>query len=317
MIDERFSSDRMVQAYTSIAAVWENSEEILFQTSGSTGAPKQIGFTKNQVKLSAKRTADVFNLKKGASVFCALPEVYVAGKMMALRALINEWNLTWQTPSTFPVIERDYDFAVFTSQQLVQILDHDPSSLLRIKHILLGGGPISERLVELVNDLPSFIWEGYGMTETLTHIAIRNVKTDPYFMPLHGVRVEKNENENLIIEDTLLGLAKFQTNDVVEFIGEGFVVKGRTDNVIISGGVKIFPEEIERVLSAIVHRPFYIGSIQDDVLGNKLVLFVEGEEDLQLQQKIHELNLGIRKPREVFFQPIFKRTESGKIIREA
>ena len=127
----------------------------------------------------------------------------------------------------------------------------------------------------------------------------------------------KGEKGNLIIEDSWLKLPSFETTDVVEFVEDGFVVKGRLDHVIISGGVKIFPGEIESMLSTIMLQPYYISSLPDEVLGQKVVLYVEGEtQDFQLEE-INQLNLGIRKPREIILKPKFNRTASGKIIRES
>jgi O-succinylbenzoic acid--CoA ligase len=317
MINLALSGSDMILAYAEIEKEWNESEFISFQTSGSTGTPKVITFTKEQVIRSAQRTALFFNLNKNAEVFCALPPIYVAGKMMALRSIINEWNLTWQTPSSHPDIQSNYDFAAFTSQQCVEIIGSTPSSLNQIKNILLGGGPISEQIIQLANGITSNIWEGYGMTETLTHIAMRDVKVEKYFNPLKGVQFSQGEKGNLVIEDSFLNLPAFATNDIVEFVEERFVVKGRLDHVIISGGVKLFPEEIEGMLSIVIFQPYYISSMPDEVLGQKIVLVVEGDpQDFQLE-KINQLNMGIRKPREIIFKPKFNRTASGKIIRES
>ncbi len=316
MINLALSGSDMILAYAEIEKEWNESEFISFQTSGSTGTPKVITFTKEQVVRSAQRTATFFNLNKNDEVFCALPPIYVAGKMMALRAIINEWNLTWQTPSIHPNIQGNFDFAAFTSQQCVEIIGSTPSSLNRIKNILLGGGPISEGVVQFAKIATSTIWEGYGMTETITHIAMRNVKKEKCFSPLKGIQVFQGDKGNLIIEDSCLNLPAFETNDIVEFVEDGFVVKGRLDHVIISGGVKLFPEEIEQSLSNQMNQPFYISSLPDEALGRKVVLYVEGEPDDSLQYKIESMNLGIRKPREIIFKSKFNRTTSGKIIRE-
>lgn len=316
MINTAFSGLDMQEAYAAILEEWNSSEVITFQTSGSTGTPKTIFFTKEQVKRSAERTAEYFNLKENAEVFSALPSIYVAGKMMALRAIILNWNLTWQTPSATPLIAKNYDFAAFTSQQVSQMLEASSETLNGIQHVLLGGGPLSENANMLLNTVTTEVWEGYGMTETLTHIALRKVNEGKAFNALKGVNLNLGEKQNLIIQDNWLSLEAFETNDIVEFVGEGFMVKGRLDNVIISGGVKIFPEEIEKRLSQVIHQPFYISSRSDEVLGQKVVLYVEGDASNFQLEKINELNLGIRKPKEVFFKPKFNRTASGKIIRE-
>jgi O-succinylbenzoic acid--CoA ligase len=146
---------------------------------------------------------------------------------------------------------------------------------------------------------------------------MRNVKEDSFFRALKGVHFTQGEKENLTIEDSWLNLPVFETSDTVEFVEDGFIVKGRLDNVIISGGVKFFPEELEHTLSQVILQPFYISSLADEVLGQKIVLVVEGNpRDFQLE-KLDVLNMGIGKPKEVIFKPKFNRTASGKIIRES
>ena len=317
MINLALSGNDMILAYAEIEKEWNESELISFQTSGSTGTPKVITFKKEQVIRSAQRTASFFNVNNNAEVFCALPPIYVAGKMMALRAIILEWNLTWQSPSTHPEILKPFDFAAFTSQQCAQIIGSSPSELNNIKHILLGGGPVSNQIIHVANVAKSNIWEGYGMTETLTHVAMRDVKAQTFFRALKGVQFSQGERGNLIIEDSWLKLPSFETNDTIEFIEDGFVVRGRTDQVIISGGVKLFPEEIEGLLSEVILQPYYISSLSDEVLGQKVVLYVEGDTQHFQLEKINQLDLGIRKPREIIFKPKFNRTASGKIIRES
>jgi O-succinylbenzoic acid--CoA ligase len=317
MINEILSGKDMQDAYAAIENEWNNSQVISFQTSGSTGAPKVISFTKEQVIRSAERTGEFFNLKENAEVFCALPPIYVAGKMMALRAIILQCNLTWQSPSTFPTIDRTYDFAAFTSQQVSQMLASSPTALNEIQKVLLGGGPLSERAIALLENVSTNIFEGYGMTETLTHVAMRNVKEKSFFRALKGVQFTQGEKGNLVIEDSWLNLPVFETNDVVEFVEDGFIVKGRLDNVIISGGVKFFPEELERTLSQVILQPFYISSLPDEVLGQKIVLYVEGDKQHFKLEKMNHLDLGIGKPREIIFKPKFNRTASGKIILES
>ena len=317
MINEALSGSDMILAYAEIEREWNESEFISFQTSGSTGSPKVITFKKEQVIRSAQRTASFFNLNKNAEVFCALPPIYVAGKMMALRAIILDWNLTWQSPSTHPEILKPFDFAAFTSQQCARIIESSTSALNNIKHILLGGGPVSNQIIQVANGVTSNIWEGYGMTETLTHVAMRDVKAKTFFRALNDVQLSQGERGNLIIEDSWLKLPSFETNDTVELVEDGFVVKGRTDHVIISGGVKLFPEEIESILSTIILQPYYISSLPDEVLGQKVVLYVEGDTQHFQLEKINQLDLGIRKPREIIIKPKFNRTASGKIIRES
>jgi o-succinylbenzoate---CoA ligase len=153
----------------------EQNETVTFQTSGSTGAPKPLHFTLDQIKASALRTANAFNLSEGAAVFCALPAIYVAGKMMMFRSLFQQWQLFWQKPSALPDPIGKFDFGVFTVAQVVAMLERDIHSLNGFASILLGGGSITPRVVELLEKTTVRAFMGYGMTETLTHIALLEI----------------------------------------------------------------------------------------------------------------------------------------------
>ena len=308
---------------------WLSDSEIIdAQTSGSTGKPKKIKLSKKQMEASAQTTLDFFDLKAGDKALLCLPIKYIAAKMMMVRAFTGKLDLYCIPPSLNPVSEWTplLDFAAFTPAQLSELLKTESgvSFVKKIKKIILGGGPVPADLEQKTQMLDIHIWHTYGMTETMSHIALRKIngqnKSD-YFYPLPDVQLAENDSGCLIITAPYLGVYALETNDLVELQENGsFKILGRKDNVVNSGGVKLFPEQIEQKLSGLIKEPFYVGAVADDQLGEKLTLFVEsecrgeGEKDA-LEKLLKEKLSGLEIPRKIIFKKQFLRTESGKIIR--
>ncbi|MBE0650896.1 MAG: AMP-binding protein [Bacteroidales bacterium] len=309
---------------------WLSESEIInAQTSGSTGIPKKIELQKKYMEVSAKATLDFLGVEPGATALLCLPISYIAAKMMLVRAFIGKMDLYCVPPSLNPVSPWTpyLDFAAFTPAQLGKLMETGTGMafLKRINKIILGGGPVPQALEEKSQKLEAPIWHTYGMTETMSHIALRKINgTDrsDFFYPMPGVHIEKNTEECLVIDAQHLGVFNLVTNDIVELQADGgFSVLGRKDHVINSGGVKLFPEQIEHKLSTILSQPFFVGSLPDPNLGEKLVLFIESkipkDSDIhKLQELIKTKLTGFEIPKEILFLEKFDRTESGKIIRE-
>ena len=301
-----------------ICVALESQNGMNFQTSGSTGQPKTIFFTKEQIATSAQRTANYFNINSGDAVFSALPLNYVAGKMMVLRAYLLNWKLEFQEPSTLPKIEQNYKFAVFTPHQFIHILETTPEVFSRIETVLLGGGPLSDpNALRSIHKLPCQVYLGYGMTETLTHIAVRNLSEDELsYTPLEGVEVRSNENDILSINDNLLQLDWFETDDLVQISKNRFSITGRVSSVINSGGVKIFPESIEARIKHILTSEFYISSESDAKLGERVILISTSEvNELQRNQILKVLGK-IESPKAYIVTQQIEKTPSGKVVRK-
>ena len=305
------------------------SELIEAQTSGSTGTPKKIILRKKYMEVSAEATLDFLGIDTGATALLCLPISYIASKMMVVRSLVRKLDLYCIPPSLNPVSSwtPTIDFAAFTPAQLGKMMETDTglNFLKNIHKIILGGGPISYALEEKVQKLEAAIWHTYGMTETMSHIALRKVNSTDrsnFFYPMPGVQLEKNSEDCLVITAPHLGVFNLETNDIVEFQNDGgFRVLGRKDHAVNSGGVKLFPEQIEHKLSNLLSQPFYVGSLPDDNLGERLILYIESEkpEDTEFQKilsLIKENLTGFEVPKEILFIRKFNRTESGKIIRK-
>ena len=306
-----------------------DSDEMMAQTSGSTGQPKKIRLQKKFMKASARMTLDFFGLKPGDKALLCLPMRYIAAKMMVVRAFTGKLDLYCIEPKLYPYSEwtPELDFAAMTPAQVEKLLEtgEGTSFLSQIGKLLLGGSAISPVLEEKLSGLPTWVYHSYGMTETMSHIALRKVNgrdKSKFFIPLSGVGLSRDSEGCLCITAPHLGVYDLETHDVVEFSGDGsFRVLGRTDNVINSGGVKLFPEQIEQKLSQWISVPFYIGAQPDSLLGARPVLWIESEtwpeqEIAQLKQQMRQQLDKFEIPGQIIFMRVFDRTESGKIVRK-
>ncbi|MCO6149001.1 AMP-binding protein [Flavobacterium sp. NRK1] len=286
---------------------------IEMQTSGTTGAPKMIQVDKQAMVHSAMATGNFFDLQPGIRVLHCLPTQFVAGKMMLVRAFILGWDMDLVSPASNP-LERNYnsyDFAAMVPLQAQQSLE----KLQQIKKIILGGAKVSESLSKQLSVLPIAIYETYGMTETITHIAAKKIGEEA-FTTLPDVRISEDDRHCLVIDPYVICNEPVLTNDVVEIVDDKhFIWLGRYDNVINSGGVKLFPEQIEEKLSSKIQRRFFVKGMPDEKLGQKLVLVIEGEP-MEIDDKIFSKLGKFEKPKDILFVPHFAETVSGKVIRD-
>ncbi len=300
---------------------------VVAETSGSTGKPKKIRLKKQHMINSALATSRFFKLPVATTALLCLPADYIAGKMMFVRAMFLGWNLDTVVPSASPLdqVFKVYDFSAMTPFQL----DNSIARLHLIKKLIIGGGTVSPKISKMVQDSDSKIFETYGMTETCSHIAAKRLnpkkpKKEPRpFKLLPNVTIAQDDRGCLIIKAPNILDEEIVTKDVIEIVTyKKFIWKGRYDNVINSGGIKLFPEQIERKLNKIIDYRFFIGSMPDDSLGEKLVLFVEldfSEETLEkLKKKIDKLDSldKYEKPKKIYLIEKFEETPNGKIHRD-
>ena len=269
---------------------------------------------------SATLTANYFNCKSGTTAFLCLPGNFIAGKMMLVRAMAFGWNLTAVKPSSMPLqgLHNPFDFAAFTPMQLASLKPEEIQLLARFGVVIIGGAAISTALRRRLSDECENLYETYGMAETLSHVAVRKLTAEETpFQALDGITFNVDGNDRLQINASHIRLDFIQTNDVVELTGPGsFFYKGRFDRMINSGGVKLFAEVIERKLQSVLKVPFAISSLHDDILGQKVVLFVESPVDLNKDELHQTMMLHLDRyevPKEIRVVEKLERTESGKI----
>jgi O-succinylbenzoic acid--CoA ligase len=305
-----------------------------FQTSGSTGAPQKIKFNRSQIEASAKLTRQTFKLEKNQTALLCLDPEFIAGKMMIVRALEIGMDLVCIPPSANPLVELTNStiihFAAFVPYQLNTILNSSSSTgkLSQIKKVIVGGSQVQDNLIQKIHYLSTEFFETYGMTETLTHIAIRKLNLpENSFKTLPGVKVFLDERQCLNVQAEHLG-DPIRTNDLAEITSKGiFKIIGRYDNIINTGGAKVSPEDIERKIASIMNTnlngsEYFIGSMPDKTFGERVVLFIEGRgiDTNVIALLIELMRPALKKweaPKEIITIPTFRRTDSGKVNRKS
>lgn len=289
-------------------------------TSGSTGTPKRIRIQKADMVSSARATGEFLGLSSGDKALLSLSMDTIGGKMMVVRKLVLNLDLIVGDVSTDPLnnVNEEIQFAAMVPMQLAKILETNPCSLEKVKKLILGGGPVSPALIDQIQTFPTDIYHTFGMTETISHIALRklNHPLELDFHCLPGIHVTER-NGHLIIDATILNIMDLETNDAVALTSPtSFQWLGRTDFVINSGGIKLHPETLEEKLTALLPYPFFIVGEADEILGEKVVLFVEHAGNLRLKKSDFAYYLDTYSiPKIVRYVNQFTYTESGKVNR--
>jgi len=293
---------------------FDDKSYIELSTSGTTGTPKVIKIEKQAMLDSALATGDFFDLKPGDTMLHCLPTNYVAGKMMFVRSFILGLEMKFVEPNSDPLknIDEEFDFCAMVPLQAKNSLEKLKAG--KIKKLIIGGVKVHKALEQELVKLPMDIYETYGMTETITHIAAKKIGENS-FTVLPNVKVSIDDRQCLVIDAINISKDKIVTNDIVHLISDTqFSWEGRIDNVINSGGIKLLPERIEDKLSALIPRRYFVSGQPDETLGQKAVLYIEGEPMVIVDAVFAVLDK-FERPKEVVFIPMFQETATGKIKR--
>ena len=289
--------------------------EFTFHTSGSTGEPKPIVISRERLYLSAKMTGDWLKLEKGDVALLSLPPTYIAGAMVLVRALVHDLALILVEPCQNPLSQippQDIHLASFVPTQWSTMIESGvqfSDYFKQAKGVFLGGASFPESLRK---DYGFPVYETYGMTETVSHIAYRSWN-QAHFQTLPGVQIAQNDEDCLLICAPVTDNKWIETRDVVEWAVEGqFVLKGRLDRVINSGGIKLQPEKIEAVYRSMTSLPLFVAGIPDAFWGQKLVLFLESSSPVSINLETALLS-SAEIPKEIICLPAFIKTASAKI----
>ena len=307
---------------------WNNgSDKLPVHTSGSTGNPKLLWVEKRRMEASARMTCDFLQLREGQTALLCLPVDYIAGKMMVVRAMVQKLQLISVEPDGHPLkaVEQYIDFAAMVPLQVYNSLQNpiERERLRRIRHLIIGGSAIDSALARQLKDFPNAVWNTYGMTETLSHIALRRLNgchADDWYTPLSGVEISLHTNGCLIVTAPHLCSHPLVTNDLAEIkpkvlstptqakfknpsTGNLFRILGRQDNVIISGGVKIQIEEVENVLRPHLSVPYAIVRCKDDKFGEVIGLKFVATDLHNATPEIEELCAICRRYLPKYWQP--------------
>ncbi|MGV4414496.1 AMP-binding protein [Chryseobacterium sp. T1] len=297
---------------------FSQSDFMSVKTSGSTGKPKIFDVEKSKMRHSAKMTCDFLNLKPHDTALLCLPVEYISGKMLLVRSIERQLRVTITEPSLNPLanIDKSIDFSAMTPLQVENSLD----KLHLIQKLIIGGAAVSESLKSKLSTTNTEIYETYGMSETLSHIALKMIRpqSEDYFTCFDGITISTDDRGCLKIDAPQLSEEILQTNDIVDIISHNqFRFIGRTDNVINSGGVKIFPEALEALVKQSISNEIVFIGLDDDMLGQKLILVVEGESNDKINQQLSTVNYDIKahRPKEIIYIEKIPRTDNGKVSR--
>lgn len=299
---------------------WNNdSDRVLVHTSGSTGKPKPMMVEKKRMLNSARITCDFLGLKPGDSALLCMSLDYIAGKMVVVRSIERHLHLISVSPSGHPLkdinlkdangkdVNGEITFAAMVPMQVYNTLQvpEERERLTHVRHLIIGGGAIDTSLEKELRSLPGniAIWSTYGMTETLSHIALRRIngaEASEWYQPFDSVKISQTDEGCLVIDAPLVCAETLVTNDIVEI--EPYIynkveklrfrIKGRKDNVICSGGIKIQIEEVEALLKPHLEKPFMIAKKKDEKFGEIAVLLTEDEDIKKVEATIRRLLSG-------------------------
>jgi len=302
-------------------------------TSGSTGLPKQITFTREQMEASARLTAKALHLQQGMCAWLCLDTRYIAGQMMLVRSFVSGMDVIATEPSANPasgLSNQSIDFAALVPYQLQNIIaSADASKLNHLGKVIVGGASLAPQWIERLQSFSSTFYATYGMTETLSHVALQKLNgqdRQSAFYPLPGIELKEDARGCLVICAPHITTQPIVTNDLVKlYHDQSFHIQGRWDHVINSGGVKISPERVEKVIHEIMQdlelgMNALVTGLPDERLGQKLVLVLESEPlkasvQRQLKEKMKKQLDRYHEPKDILYLPAFHKSDSGKILR--
>lgn len=304
---------------------WQSpSPTLLVHTSGSTGKPKPMLVEKRRMEASARITCQFLGLKRGDTALLCMPLDYIAGKMMVVRAIVWGLQLIDIPPCGHPLKQIDTApvFAAMVPMQVFNSMQdaNERQKLWQIKHLIIGGGAINDDMAAELRQHPNAVWSTYGMTETLSHIALRRLsgpQASEWYEPFDGVNVSTNADGCMVIDAPTVCALPLTTNDIAEIAADGrrFRIRGRKDNVICSGGIKLQIEEMEAKLRPYINVPFLISKRSDPKFGETVVMIAETNDIESLKTICKERLNKYEQPHKYIAVDSIPTTETGKPAR--
>ncbi|MCH7410515.1 AMP-binding protein [Belliella sp. DSM 111904] len=327
-------SDPYYAACLSFCQEWLNGKDFFFQlTSGSTGKPKSIQLGRSQMIASAQATSDFFNIKKSPRLLVCINTAMIGGKMMLVRGMLWDADIYITLPNARPFeanwLQLDFDFVAMVPMQVAASLNNarDLKWLCQIDKLIIGGASSSPELISQIQDHNIHAYQTYGMTETVSHIAVADLsKDDLIYHALPSVKIGVNASQCLWIEAPMALERHLQTNDIVTLeTASSFRWLGRADFVINTGGVKVHPEILEAQIDKLVKEiygpiKYFVAGETDEKLGQRIVLIIEHASDekkeyilrMQLKENLEKYHV----PKQIYAIEAFAYTDSTKINRQ-
>jgi O-succinylbenzoic acid--CoA ligase len=299
---------------------FDEKEYIISKTSGSTGKPKELKLKKVYLRASARMTGNYFQFKETDNLLLSLPIFGIGGKMIIIRAIEFNCNLIVVSPQYNPLKDlknREIKIISLVPYQVNKIIEEDKDAFSNVQNVLIGGAPVGIKLINKLKFLNTAFFETFGMTETYSHIALKNLKENAYFQILNNIKIN-TQNDCLQINAPHIGIQNLLTNDLINKIDEShFEWIGRKDFIINSGGVKLQPELIENKLEEIITTSYFISKEKDDNFGEIVVLIIEGLtiEEQTIRKILLNKLLSYEMPKKIYFLKEFEYTNTHKINR--
>lgn len=303
----------------------DSSPTLMVHTSGSTGVPRPMMVEKKRMLSSARLTCDYLGLQAGDTALLCMSLDYIAAKMVVVRAIERHLRIIETAPTGHPLamLEKSPDFAAMVPMQVYNSLNNEKERAVfwGIKHVIIGGGAIDDELEAALRDHPGKIYSSYGMTETLSHIALRRINgpdADEWYTPLQNVQLDQTGEGCLIIYAPEVNPRRLITNDIIQFApgSHRFKVIGRKDNVIVSGGIKIHIEDIEKTLYGKLRLPFLISKRPDKKFGEAVVMLTEETDCSYVRHVCEDFLPKYWQPKDYFHIAKIPLTETGKPRRK-
>lgn len=317
-------SPALLDLYIFLEKWFDASPVITVHTSGSTGTPKELVVRKDRMMQSARLTCEFLNLQAGDTALLCMNLRYIGAMMVVVRSLVAGLNLIVRPASGHPLsdIEEPLRFAAMVPLQVYNTLrvPEEKARLEQTDILIIGGGAVDDTLEAEISALPTAVYSTYGMTETLSHIALRRLNGETaskHYYPFPSVELSLSVESTLVVKAPLICGEVLQTNDIACIYPDGsFTIAGRKDNVINSGGIKIQAEEMEKRLRPFIPVPFVVTSVPDPRLGQALTLLIAGQVDVrELESKLQTVLDAYHRPRHIFMTESIPQTENGKTDR--
>lgn len=299
-------------------AQWINDNNyILVKSSGSTSAPKTIKILKEKMLASAAMTCSFLKLQKDDTALLCMSTKHIGGMMMVVRAIYAELNLFISEPKANALnnFNQPIDFTAMVPYQAHTCINESLEKTKQIKSLIIGGGKVSSELENLIKKHDINAYSTFGMTETISHIALQLIGKETHYTCLDNIEIEKSEENTLIINAPSLLKEKLKTNDIIHLISnKEFNWLGRKDFAIETGGIKILPEVVEKKIEKFITKRFIISYIPSIKFNNEVVLIIESAP-FDLDKNVFKNLNKFEKPKKIFFQMPFIETANGKLNR--
>ncbi len=307
-----------VDFWTFIVQWFNDQSHIIVKSSGSTGRPKEISISKQKMLHSAASTCKYLKIKTKHKALLCMSSKHIGGMMMIVRAIYAQLDLHFVKPSANPLQELDtpIDFIALVPYQAHKVLEGSPKKLQAISNIIIGGGKVDYALEQKLITNKIKAWSTFGMTETISHIALKEIGKSDYYNCLPGIEISISQKGTLVIHAPNILDAELHTNDLIEFVAKDkFRWLGRLDFAIEIGGLKFIPEVLEEKIASKLSNPFLISSVPHPTLGQELILIIEGNKEMAIPVDIFSTLHKYEIPKRIFFLDKLSYTTSGKIDR--